>query len=181
MSGPRESQVSWKPEWTEALRGYVVVKGLSASMAAAEVNADFGTRFSRNAIISKAGREGIPLRASKGGGRRGPHGGPSQRKPRVRASTKKVRPAASPHPGPKLPTSAEELRCDDVRADRRVSLLGLTENTCRWPISTVGAPDFCFCGNPPVEGLPYCPGHSRLAYRSFDPRPQSTFRPMGRA
>jgi GcrA cell cycle regulator len=45
------------------------------------------------------------------------------------------------------------------------SLFELSERTCRWPISTPGAPDFCFCGNPPIEGLPYCAGHSRLAYR----------------
>lgn len=45
------------------------------------------------------------------------------------------------------------------------SLLELTKRTCRWPISTPGAPDFCFCGNPPIDGLPYCAGHSRLAYR----------------
>ena len=25
---------------------------------------------------------------------------------------------------------------------------------------------FCFCGNEPVKGLPYCPGHARIAYRS---------------
>jgi GcrA cell cycle regulator len=45
------------------------------------------------------------------------------------------------------------------------SLFELNKETCRWPISTPGAADFCFCGNPPVEGLPYCAGHSRLAYR----------------
>ena len=45
------------------------------------------------------------------------------------------------------------------------SLFELSERTCRWPISTPGAPDFCFCGNPPIDGLPYCAGHSRLAYR----------------
>ena len=25
--------------------------------------------------------------------------------------------------------------------------------------------DFCFCGNEPVKGLPYCLGHARIAYR----------------
>jgi GcrA cell cycle regulator len=44
-------------------------------------------------------------------------------------------------------------------------LLELSEERCRWPISTPGAADFCFCGNTPLGGLPYCPGHSRLAYR----------------
>jgi len=46
------------------------------------------------------------------------------------------------------------------------SLLELSKATCRWPISTPGLADFCFCGNPPIEGLPYCAGHSRMAYRS---------------
>lgn len=178
MSGPRESQVSWKPEWTEALRGYVVVKGLSASMAAAEVNADFGTRFSRNAVISKAGREGIPLRASKGGGRRGPHGGPSQRKPRVRALTKKLRPDA-PEAGPKLRAASAELRCDPVTPGT-LHLLELEEGMCRYPTGE-GAENIRFCGRNRIDGRSYCCAHVRICFRSFDPRPQSTFRPMGRA
>jgi GcrA cell cycle regulator len=45
------------------------------------------------------------------------------------------------------------------------SLLELSEQRCRWPISTPGAADFCFCGNTPLDGLPYCAGHTRLAYR----------------
>jgi GcrA cell cycle regulator len=45
------------------------------------------------------------------------------------------------------------------------SLLELSEQRCRWPISTPGAADFCFCGNTPLAGLPYCAGHTRLAYR----------------
>ena len=45
------------------------------------------------------------------------------------------------------------------------TLLELGQAQCRWPISTPGAADFCFCGNEPVQGLPYCPGHARMAYR----------------
>ncbi len=45
------------------------------------------------------------------------------------------------------------------------SLLELGQEKCRWPISTPGAKDFCFCGSEPVKGLPYCPGHARIAYR----------------
>jgi GcrA cell cycle regulator len=47
----------------------------------------------------------------------------------------------------------------------RCSLLELSENRCRWPISTPGADDFCFCGNTAPDGQSYCVGHSRLAYR----------------
>jgi hypothetical protein len=35
------------------------------------------------------------------------------------------------------------------------------------PPPSVGADDFCFCGNEPVKGLPYCLGHARIAYRSL--------------
>jgi GcrA cell cycle regulator len=45
------------------------------------------------------------------------------------------------------------------------SLLELGQERCRWPISTPGTKDFCFCGNAPAKGLPYCPGHARIAYR----------------
>lgn len=45
------------------------------------------------------------------------------------------------------------------------TLLELGQAQCRWPISSPGAADFCFCGNEPVKGLPYCLGHARMAYR----------------
>jgi GcrA cell cycle regulator len=47
----------------------------------------------------------------------------------------------------------------------RCSLFELTEEKCRWPIGNPGAADFCFCGNEPIRGLPYCVGHTRIAYR----------------
>ena len=48
---------------------------------------------------------------------------------------------------------------------RGCTLLELSHGKCRWPISNPGAEDFCFCGNEPVKGLPYCPGHARIAYQ----------------
>ena len=57
------------------------------------------------------------------------------------------------------------LAYEPIDDANRCSLLDLTENRCRWPISTPGADDFCFCGNASPDGQPYCQGHSRLAYR----------------
>jgi GcrA cell cycle regulator len=46
------------------------------------------------------------------------------------------------------------------------SLLELSPGKCRWPLSEPGTQAFCFCGNRQVEGLPYCVGHARIAYKS---------------
>ena len=67
-----------------------------------------------------------------------------------------------------LPTLYAGQRPDPdapVVSEHRCSLFELSKQRCRWPISTPGAADFCFCGNTPIEGMPYCAGHTRLAYR----------------
>jgi len=62
---------------------------------------------------------------------------------------------------------AAQPRAEDIPIlnGRGCTLLELGQEKCRWPISSPGAADFCFCGNEPVKGLPYCPGHARIAYR----------------
>jgi GcrA cell cycle regulator len=67
--------------------------------------------------------------------------------------------AAFPRPQP----PAEDI---PIYNGRGCTLLELSQGKCRWPISSPGADDFCFCGNEPVKGLPYCLGHARIAYRS---------------
>ena len=61
--------------------------------------------------------------------------------------------------------NAQPTQEEPITSERRCSLLELSNERCRWPISTPGAEDFCFCGNTPVDGMPYCMGHTRLAYR----------------
>jgi GcrA cell cycle regulator len=55
---------------------------------------------------------------------------------------------------------------DEIIDRPRCSLFELGAQNCRWPIGRPGADDFGFCGSAPVEGLPYCAGHARMAYRS---------------
>src|SRR5262249_9261437 len=66
--------------------------------------------------------------------------------------------AAFPGPQPR----AEDI---PIYTGRGCTLLELSQQKCRWPISNPGGKGFCFCGNEPVKGLPYCPGHARIAYR----------------
>jgi GcrA cell cycle regulator len=58
-----------------------------------------------------------------------------------------------------------EARDAPISSEHICSLFELSEARCRWPINTPGEKDFGFCGNTPLEGLPYCAGHSRIAYR----------------
>jgi GcrA cell cycle regulator len=60
--------------------------------------------------------------------------------------------AAFPKPQP----HAEDI---PIYNGRGCTLLELSQRKCRWPISNPGVEDFCFCGNEPVKGLPYCLGH----------------------
>ncbi len=59
-----------------------------------------------------------------------------------------------------------ELIENIIPLGQRCSLLELGEDKCRWPIGDPGAPEFFFCGGKPIEGLPYCGYHSRVAYQA---------------
>jgi GcrA cell cycle regulator len=51
-----------------------------------------------------------------------------------------------------------------VPTSRCLTLMQLTERTCKWPHGDPRTADFSFCGNTAVELGPYCPYHARLAY-----------------
>ena len=72
------------------------------------------------------------------------------------------RPAALPEPEP--------LRLVDLPKGGRVTILHLSDKTCKWPIGDPGQEDFCFCGHGPREGSPYCEYHARLAYQPLQDR-----------
>ncbi len=52
---------------------------------------------------------------------------------------------------------------------RGLSLMELTNHSCRWPIGIPGRNDFYFCGTGEADlerGMPYCPLHARRAYNA---------------
>jgi GcrA cell cycle regulator len=146
---------AWTPERVEQLRGCVGA-GLSCSQIAAEIG------VTRNAVIGKMNRLGLSRPRS------------------VRTSAPEARRAAGRSGGGsvtrlfsqhrilmQLPPEPQEWSAVvSIDAGRGCSLLDLSPGKCRWPINEPGAQDFCFCGNQQVEGLPYCMGHARLAYKS---------------
>jgi GcrA cell cycle regulator len=143
---------TWTTERVERLKSH-----FEAGLSCREIAADIGV--SRNAVIGKLSR----LNLTRENGSEG-----------RRTDAKRVDSARGLKASPRLQyrmlaaiygdTGSPDLH-EPIDDANRCSLLELADNCCRWPISTPGADDFCFCGNTSPEGQPYCPGHSRLAYR----------------
>ena len=136
---------TWTTERVAMLRTY-----FNAGLSCAQIASEIGV--SRNAVIGKMNRLGL----SRG---------------RRTASPGAARPV-----GPRRPhvltqrlalkaLFAAEPVVTDVVSTEPCSLFNLTARKCRWPIGAVGTPDFTFCGNGTADGVSYCTGHARMAYR----------------
>ncbi|MFL6836620.1 MAG: GcrA family cell cycle regulator [Bradyrhizobium sp.] len=140
---------TWTTERVELLKSH-----FEAGLSCREIAVNIGV--SRNAVIGKLSR----LQLTNGNTN-------TERRPR---KTSRERSSKSV---PRLHHRMLQALCEDacpsddapVVSEHRCSLFELSNERCRWPISTPGAEDFCFCGNTPLAGLPYCSGHTRLAYR----------------
>jgi GcrA cell cycle regulator len=156
-------QAGWTPERIEILK-----KLFDAGLSCSQIAGEIGT--TRNAVIGKMHRLGLsrpknlfadrvkPARPAKDGWR------PKPLRAKLRAmnisAQRDMLRAAYPSPA------------DDavpIDSPHKCSLLELRPAQCRWPISEPQCADFAFCGNPSTDGLSYCAGHARLAYRPRRP------------
>ncbi|NEX47323.1 GcrA family cell cycle regulator [Pseudotabrizicola algicola] len=53
---------------------------------------------------------------------------------------------------------------------KRLTLMELTERTCKWPIGDPATDDFWFCGLPSLPGKPYCEAHVGVAFQPMSAR-----------
>jgi GcrA cell cycle regulator len=143
---------TWTDERIELLRQH-----FEAGLSCREIAADIGV--SRNAVIGKLSR----LNLTRG-----------RTIDDRKVHDRDLAPARAPRTVPRLQyemlatiygETGAPMVTGPIDDANRCSLLELAENRCRWPISTPGADDFCFCGNSAPDGQSYCAGHSRLAYR----------------
>ncbi len=142
--------------WTDERLG-LLKSGFADGLSCREIAATIGV--SRNAVIGKISRLNLKRdkdrmvrtgKPERGSGEARPRGAPRLRQILLKA----------------YPAKPDAVGADEpIHNGHTCSLFELGRDTCRWPISTPGADDFCFCGNPPLGSLPYCAGHSRLAYR----------------
>lgn len=59
---------------------------------------------------------------------------------------------------------------DVVNPNRPVTIMELTERTCRWPIGDPLEKDFHYCGKDSELDSPYCPEHCEAAYQPIASR-----------
>lgn len=67
------------------------------------------------------------------------------------------------------PETLASVREVEKRA-RKLSLMELTERTCKWPIGDPATDKFWFCGLPSQPGKPYCEAHVSVAFQPMSSR-----------
>ncbi len=124
---------TWTPE-----RVAEVTRLWNEGLTTAEIGKRIGV--SKNAVVGKAHRLGLPPRPS-----------PIKRgkRPRARPPATMPRTAARPRPAP---------------------VFAVGNAACKWPIGHPGDPGFRFCGDPALVGKPYCQDHYLKAYIQGKPR-----------
>jgi GcrA cell cycle regulator len=155
---------TWTSERIELLKRYLQ-SGLSCGQIAREIG------VTRNAVIGKRNRLGLSRQKDVIGRQLEQRRAAKLARPKTPRTWRPRRPRLNifaQHERLMAVFSSPQPPAEDIPiySGRGCTLLELSQGKCRWPISSPGADDFCFCGNEPVQGLPYCLGHARIAYRS---------------
>ncbi|KIC51216.1 GcrA family cell cycle regulator [Tateyamaria sp. ANG-S1] len=185
--------MSWTDERVELLKK-MWGEGQSASQIAKELGG-----VTRNAVIGKVHRLGLSNRAGGGGATTAKADAKPKAAPKAKAEPKpqpKTEPAVKPVPVPEtkaavparkqiipagqpLPPqpSANEIspealaKVNEVeKKAKKISLMELTERTCKWPVGDPATDNFWFCGLPVQQGKPYCEAHVGVAFQPMSSR-----------
>ncbi|SPH24760.1 hypothetical protein DEA8626_03797 [Defluviimonas aquaemixtae] len=186
--------MSWTDERVELLKK-MWAEGQSASQIAKELGG-----VTRNAVIGKVHRLGLSNRvggtpepktkaaepAPKPEARPAAQAKPARAEakaqpqrtepaaPQPTPARKPIIPAGQPLPpqpsaGEISPEALASVREIEKKA-RRISLMELTERTCKWPIGDPATEDFWFCGLAAQPGKPYCEAHVGVAFQPMSSR-----------
>ncbi|GIK48012.1 MAG: hypothetical protein BroJett013_07090 [Alphaproteobacteria bacterium] len=146
------SAEDWTEERVNKLKT-LWAQGLSCSQIAAQL----GGGFTRNAVIGKRMRLGLPDRMTAG------RSYPARAKRTVKVERPRV---AKPKPAPVEPP--RPIICDlaplVLENGKPAGVFDLTDSMCKFPIGDPSDSDFAFCGRESSHG-PYCKDHARLAYQ----------------
>ena len=163
-------------------------EGNSASQIAKELGG-----VTRNAVIGKVHRLGLSNRATTSTSKKSDSNAKSAPKNSAKAKqkTRKIE-VSEPKSdnvtslrrqiipaGQQLPPqpSANEIspealaRVSEIeKKAKKISLLELTEKTCKWPVGDPATEEFWFCGLATQSGKPYCEAHVGVAFQPMNSR-----------
>ena len=182
--------MSWNDERVELLKK-MWNEGQSASQIAKELGG-----VTRNAVIGKVHRLGLSNRTGAAAPAPAPAKPAAEAAPEPRAKAA-PQPAPKPEPAPAaaeapmparrqiipagqpLPPqpSANEISPEALANQREVekkakklTLMELTERTCKWPVGDPATDNFWFCGLSVQQGKPYCEAHVAVAFQPMSSR-----------
>jgi GcrA cell cycle regulator len=177
--------MGWTEERVELLKK-LWLEGFSASQIASEL----GDGVTRNAVIGKVHRLKLSGRAKpasaaprartapRAAGLRRPSASTGARASLAGGMMKQRSMGMAPVIGATALKISEEVEVERVAApqpaelfipvEKRLTLLQLSEQTCKWPIGDPLTPDFYFCGQHSQDGKPYCEFHARRAFHQPD-------------
>lgn len=160
----------WTDERVERLKR-LWAEGMSASRIATEIGG-----VSRNAVIGKVHRLGLagrakgaeaePPRPRKVGSAEGAAAAPCREEIAMGPDQGKAPIADGVEAALPAPVREEVA----VARSERVTIMELREAMCRWPLGDPTSPEFRFCGNRSITGLPYCSHHAQVAYQPVTDR-----------
>lgn len=169
-------QTMWTQEATDLLIEHYKT-GITASASAKMINAKFGTKYTRNAIIGKRDRVGLG-RANRVASHvvRDPTViaalDAARRRKRAERIAKLEREEASRQRQKEIAAlklaEAYAAKLDAIAPIRphakstADAIMSLGFNSCRYPVGAVGADDFHFCCKPRDEGSSYCADHRAI-------------------
>ncbi len=185
--------MSWTDERVETLKK-MWGEGQSASQIAKELGG-----VTRNAVIGKVHRLGLSNRSGGGSASSGASATKTDDKAKAapkqaKRETPAPKPAETPAPAAPSPSparkaiipagqplppqpSANEISPEALakvsaieKKAKRLSLMELTERTCKWPVGDPATDDFWFCGLPVQAGKPYCEAHVGVAFQPMSSR-----------
>lgn len=165
-------------KWT-AERVEILTDLWMQGITAAEISKRLGNT-TRNAVIGKVNRLGLSNI---------PRGNPKKVKDNDTKSSDVTEDDLSDSPSDeetefKINDSEEmsdlEAAIFAEKTSKRLSMMELTDKTCRWPIGDPAKPDFWFCGHPTEPDKPYCGPHNKIAEQPLpSKREKKTEEPQG--
>ncbi|MCR8549403.1 GcrA cell cycle regulator [Salipiger sp. P9] len=98
----------------------------------------------------------------------------AETRPATLPARKQIIPAGQPLPPQ---PSANEISPEALakvseieKKAKKLTLMELTERTCKWPVGDPATEDFWFCGLPVQQGKPYCEAHVGVAFQPMSSR-----------